>query len=111
MNTATLSKSFSKNSPLVLASKQVCGEKRIPVCFAFHLPPNNAADSGWVFWSGKEDQAYIDDNTNTIICPLRSFIDLDASLLDVLSNPVFTAWERDHIKDEWREVKDYFSAN
>jgi hypothetical protein len=109
MPTSTVPEAFAANAPLVLASKQVCGPDRSPVCFAFRVQPDNEADSGWVFWSGHEDQAFIDDNSNTIVCPLFSFIDMDPTLLDVLRNPVGTAWERDHVGGEWREVKDYFS--
>src|SRR5262245_60833748 len=101
-------KNFTRNAPLVLASKQVCGPNRLPVCFAFRLEPNNEADSGWVFWSGQEDQSFIDDSSNTIVCPLFSFIDMDSTILDVLRRPVFTAWERDNVGAEWKEVKDYF---
>ncbi len=111
MNIKTAPAEFTKNAPLVLASKQVCGVNRLPVCFAFRLEPNNEADTGWVFWSGEEDQDFIDDSSNTLVCPLFSFIDMDSTLLDVIRNPVSTAWERNHVGDEWREVEDYFSSN
>ena len=110
MSASSLPESFSRNAPLVLASKQVCGPHRLPILFAFRVHPNNEADSGWVFWSGLEDQAFIDDSSNTIVCPLFSFIDMDPTLLDVLRSPVFTAWERVRVGDEWKEVKDYFPS-
>jgi hypothetical protein len=109
--TDVVPENFARNAPLVLASKQVCGPDRLPICFAFRLPPNNEADSGWVFWSGKESQEFIDDNSNTVVCPLFSFIDMDSTILDVLRNPIFSAWERDHVSDAWKEVKDYFPSN
>lgn len=111
MSVNPVPKSLLQNAPLVLASKQVCGSGRLPVCFAFRLQPHNEADSGWIFWSGLEDQNFIDDSSNTLVCPLSSFIDMDSTILDVLRNPVLTAWERDRVGDEWREVKDYFSAD
>jgi hypothetical protein len=111
MSANAVPENFAKNAPLVLASKQVCGPDRLPICFAFRLEPNNEADSGWVFWSGKEDQAFIDDSSNAIVCPLFSFIDMDSTILDVLRSPVLTAWERDRVGDEWKEVKDYFQSN
>lgn len=110
MPASTTPESFSQHAPLVLASRQVCGPDRLPVCFAFRLPANNEADSGWVFWSGLEDQAFIDDADNTLVCHLFAFIDMDLTLLDVIRNPVFTAWERDGVGRDWREVADYFSA-
>ena len=99
---------FTKHAPLVLASKQVIGANRLPVCFAFCVTPNNEADSGWVFWSGNEDQTYINDSSNTLVCPLLSFLELDSSLINLIKNPLGTAWERDNPKGEWREVVGYF---
>lgn len=110
MSVSPVPEGFARNAPLVLASKQVCGPNRLPILFAFRLHPNNDADSGWVFWSGLEDQAFIDDNSNTIVCPLFPFIDMDSTILDVLRGPVLTAWERAAAGDEWKEVKDYFPA-
>lgn len=109
MPISSVPEALADNAPLVLASKQVCGPDRLPVCFAFRLEPNNEADSGWVFWSGLEEQAFIDDESNTVVCPLFSFIDMDPTILDVLRSPVRSAWERDHVGEEWREVKDYFA--
>lgn len=107
-NKPVLPPKFTKYAPLVLASQQVIGAQRLPVCFAFRVTPNNEADSGWVFWSGNEDQAYIDDSSNTVVCPLLSFLELDSSLIDLIKNPLGTAWERDNVEDEWREVVGYF---
>ncbi len=98
---------FTKYAPLVLASEQVMGPKRLPVCFAFRVAPNNEADSGWVFWSGSESQAYVDDSANSHVCPLLSFLELDPSLLNIIKYPIGTAWERASAKDEWREVLDF----
>jgi hypothetical protein len=96
---------------LVLASKQVIGPDRQPVAFAFHLKPNNPQDSGWVFWSGNEDQEFIDDNANTVVSPLDAFLKLDPSLSEILDRPVGTAWERDGPGKPWREVPGYLEDN
>ena len=96
---------------LALASKQVIGPNRQPVGFAFHLKPNNPQDSGWVFWSGNEDQAFIDDNANTVVSPLDSFVKLDPTLTELLNRPIGTAWERDGPGEPWREVPGYLDDN
>lgn len=108
MDEKELPKNFIKHAPLVLATRQVIGPERLPVCFAFREPPNNEADTGWIFWSGQEDQAYIDDSSNTVVCPLSSFLELDPSLRTLMQFPVGTAWERDSPTDEWQEVIGYF---
>lgn len=109
MTEKSLPSSFTQFAPLVLASQQVTGPDRLPVCFAFRVEPNNESDSGWIFWSGQEDQDYIDEPSNTIICPLISFIEMDHSIEDVTHNPIGTAWERDNLEDTWREVVGYFA--
>jgi hypothetical protein len=101
---------FVKNAPLVLASKQVIGPHRLPVEFAFRLKPNNANDSGWVFWSGHETQEFINNNSNTVVCPLSSFLQMDPSLQDLLKQPIGTAWERDSPTGTWREVPGYLKS-
>jgi hypothetical protein len=93
---------------LVLATKQVVGPERRPVLFAFHVVPKNSNDTGWIFWSGDEDQAYISDSSNTVIASLDGFLAHDPSLAEILNKPVRTAWERDNVAAPWREVPDYF---
>jgi hypothetical protein len=108
MTAELLPKNFTKYAPLVLATGQVTGPNRRPICFAFRTEPNNDADSGWVFWSGEEDQAYLDNSSNTGLYPLLGFLELDPSLEAILRHPINTAWERDDVSDAWREVVGYF---
>jgi hypothetical protein len=102
--------STNQEAKLVLATRQVIGPNRLPVCFAFHLKPNNKNDSGWVFWSGHEDQEYISNSANTVPAPLESFLKIDPSLNDLINRPVGTAWERDSVNDPWREVPGYLDG-
>lgn len=99
---------LAASAPLALASRQVIGPERLPVLFAFRLKPNNPHDSGWVLWSGLEDQTYIADNRNTVVCPLAGF---PGSPLDKIADkPVGTAWERPDEGGQWTEVVGYFGG-
>jgi hypothetical protein len=99
---------FAATAPLVLASRHVIGPDRLPVLFAFRLKPNNPHDSGWVLWSGSEDQAYIHDNRNTVACPLANFP--GSSIDEIVDKPIGTAWERQDTASTWTEVVGYFSG-
>ena len=95
---------FAAFAPLVMASTQVMGPNRLPVCYAFRQEPNNEYDSGWHFWSGSESQEFVDNSENFGICPLKSFLDMDASLKEILDTPVGSAWEREP-GGEWSAVE------
>jgi hypothetical protein len=103
-----MSTNFAASQLLVLVSRQVIGSNRLPVLFAFRLKPNNPRDSGWVLWSGLEDQAYIDDNRNTVVCPLENFP--GAPIDEIVDRPIETAWERQDEATPWTEVIGYFGG-
>ena len=94
---------FAALAPLVLASDQVMGPDRLPVCFAYRVEPNNPHDSGWIFLSGRESQAVLDDNPPKI-CPLNSFLKMDPRLSEITGKPVGSAWERGSAGAPWEEV-------
>jgi hypothetical protein len=83
------------------------GASRLPVCFLFRMRPNNQNDSGWLFMSGTESQEFVADTNNLKICPLKSFCELDPSLLEVIDSPVGSVWERDDCNSPWKQVLDY----
>ena len=101
---------LAQNAPLALASRQVIGPDRQPVLFAFRLTPNNEHDSGWVFWSGNEDQEFVNDNANTVVTPLSAFLQMDPTLSDLINRPAGTAWERDAPGAPWQEVPGYLDG-
>jgi len=94
---------FAALGPLVLASDEVMGPNRSPVCFAYRAKPNNPRDSGWIFISGKESQSVLDDNPPKI-CPLNSFLKMDPTLIEITDKPVGSAWERSGADAAWKEV-------
>jgi hypothetical protein len=53
-----------------------------------------------------EDQNYIDDNGNSVICPLDNFPGLPID--GIIDMPIGTAWERQNEASSWTEVVGYF---
>lgn len=51
-------------------------------------------DSGWRFFSGNEDQEYIDDSRNSMIYEVNTIANYDSSIIPYLSLPVGTQLER-----------------
>jgi hypothetical protein len=56
-------------SSLCFVSKDVL-ERGQPVAYMVRETPDNADDSGWRFFSGKETQAFVDDPENILVCPV-----------------------------------------
>lgn len=51
-------------------------------------------DSGWRFFEGTEDQAFIDDPSNTQILSIHTVCSIDPAVIPYLHAPYGTAWER-----------------
>jgi len=51
-------------------------------------------DSGWRFFEGTEDDAYINDPENIHIFKLKTICELDSAIVPYLNAPHGTAWER-----------------
>ncbi|NUO75568.1 MAG: DUF2185 domain-containing protein [Lysobacter sp.] len=97
---------FAAFAPLALASDQVTGPQRLPVCYAYRLEPNNPHDSGWIFQSGRESQDWLDAHPPKIY-PLERFIQMDPSLLDLVRGEIGSGWERDDADSPWRRIEDF----
>jgi hypothetical protein len=44
---------------------------------------------------------------NAQICPLRSFVQMDSSLFDIVDSPLGSVWERNDNSSSWKQVLDY----
>ncbi len=97
---------FAALAPLVLASDQVMGPHRVPVCFAYRVKPNNPYDSGWIFSSGNESQQQLDDHPPSV-CPLNAFLKMDPTLSEITESAVGAAWERSGPGAPWQEVRGF----
>lgn len=56
--------------------------------------PGREDFSGWVFYGGNEDQAYVDDDKNFVICPVGAIVSLDPTVMKCIDSPVGAAFIR-----------------
>ncbi|MBR0839766.1 DUF2185 domain-containing protein [Bradyrhizobium liaoningense] len=65
------------------------------VGFMYREPPDNAADSGWRFFSGEESQDFADDPKNFEIYDVNTIANYDPDIIPFLDAPEFSAFERE----------------
>ena len=61
-------------------------------------------DSGWRFFSGTEDQNYVDDPDNTMIYEVNTLANYDRSIIPYLTLPTGTELERIDGTDEFQII-------
>lgn len=61
-------------------------------------------DSSWRFFSGTEDQAYVDDPNNTMIYDVNTIANYDSSIIPYLDLPPGTELERIGDTDEFEII-------
>lgn len=66
-----------------------------PVGYMYREAPDNDTDSGWRFFSGSEDQDYIDDLSNTEIYDVNTIANYDPDIIPFLDAPVGMEFMRD----------------
>lgn len=64
------------------------------VGYMYREQPNREMDSGWRFFSGTEDQEYIDDFNNTTIYSVNTIANYYLAIIPYLDLPVGTELER-----------------
>jgi hypothetical protein len=53
------------------------------VGFMYREPSSNSVDSGWRFFSGEEDQAYIDDPKNLAFYDVNTIANYDPAIIPI----------------------------
>jgi hypothetical protein len=66
----------------------------LPVKYMYRSKPNNEIDSGWQFFSGTEDQAYLDDPNNSAVYDVNTIANYDKAIIPYLNSPLGTDLER-----------------
>ncbi|AYL95562.1 DUF2185 domain-containing protein [Mucilaginibacter celer] len=71
------------------------------VDYMYREDAHNELDSGWRFFSGTEDQAYVDDPNNTSVYDVNTIANYDPAIIPYLNLPVGAELERVRGTDEF----------
>lgn len=93
------------NFGYVFATKMLV-EKKLPVMFMYREKGTNG-DSGWRFFSGLEDQEYVDNPDNIAIYDIETILAIDDSVRPYLNSLYGRAYERSNDKDSFKRVPDF----
>ena len=74
------------------------------VDYMYRQPPANEMDSGWRFYSGTEDQAYIDDLNNSSVYDVNTIANYDRAIIPYLDYPIGSELERVRGTDKFQLI-------
>lgn len=93
-----------ENFGYVMATRTLVeGKKKVGFMYREN---GNDADSGWRFFSGEEDQEYVDDPGNIKIYDIQTIIEIDKEVVPYLGAAYNSAFERDN-NGCFRMVEDF----
>lgn len=95
----------NQNFGFVLATNRVAKEHQ-KVAFMYREEASGQ-DSGWRFFAGTEDQAYVDNPDNIHQYDITTIIDIDPSIQPYLNSCPGTALERIEGSSRFNVVKDF----
>jgi hypothetical protein len=84
----------------VMAPKIAVDEKK-KIRFMYREEPDNNQDSGWRFFSGDEDQDYVDNPDNLGIYDVNTIIKIDPDIEEYLDGDYGVAYERNDINSKF----------
>ena len=64
------------------------------VGYMYREDPDDQVDSGWRFFSGSEDQNYIDNPDNTMFYNVNTIANYDRAIIPYLDSPIGSEFER-----------------
>jgi len=74
------------------------------VGYMYREEPEEKMDSGWRFFSGTEDQKYVDDPINTMIYNVNTIANYDKAIIPYLDLPIGTELERIQDTDKFQII-------
>ncbi len=74
------------------------------VGYMYREEPDEKMDSGWRFFSGTEDQEYVDDPNNTMIYNVNTIANYDRAIIPYLDLPFGTELERIENTDKFEII-------
>jgi hypothetical protein len=77
-----------------------------PVDYMYREESGFQYDSGWRFFSGTEDQAYVEDAQNSMIYKVNTIANYDPSIIPYLEYPQGTRLERVRGTDTFQIIAD-----
>lgn len=89
----------------VLAPKVLVGN-RLKIRFMYREKPDSEGDSGWRFFSGEEDQAYVDNPNNIAVYDVETILAIDRDIEPHLSAPFRSTFEREDLSGAF-QVSDF----
>ena len=72
------------------------------VGFMYRQEPDGPVDSGWVFLSGEESQAYLDEPANMALYDVNTIANYDPTIISLLNAPIGSAYERNVDESEFQ---------
>ncbi len=78
----------------------------LPIKYMYREEPDEKMDSGWRFFSGTEDQAYVDDIKNTSVYNVNTIANYDKAIIPYLILPYGTELERIENTDEFEIINE-----
>jgi hypothetical protein len=66
----------------------------MPVRYMYREAPDRPEDSGWRFFAGDENQAYVDNPANTSIYSVNTIANYDPDIISYLDTPAPCAFEK-----------------
>jgi hypothetical protein len=88
-----------------IVSNQILNEG-LPIMYMYRDSPIESEDSGWRFLSGKEDQDYLDEPSNSRFIGLNTVANMDRAVLPHLNLKKGTELERQNPGDEFKLMED-----
>ena len=74
------------------------------VGYMYREEPEDKWDSGWRFFSGTEDQEYVDNPENTMIYSVNTIANYDRAIIPYLDYPCGTSFERVEGTDNFEKI-------
>ena len=77
----------------------------MPVGYMYREEPGFPEDSGWRFFAGDEDQAYVDDSKNTMIYAVNTIANYDPDIIPYVDTPAPCAFEKMEGSHRYRRIE------
>lgn len=90
---------------LCLASKMIT-QDGAPVGYMYREEKEDEADSGWRFFSGEEDEAYIENARNFALIDVNRIANIDQTIIPLLDSPVGSEFDKIEGSDEFVDSSD-----